>query len=106
MQPCDDDDVEDSNVAAKLKEKGMTLQYRREARAFKRLFNSPDGKIVMDAIKRDINWDGSGSNYLQDDPIIRVEEWIGQRAVVTSIIEKISHGAMFTREETENTPTN
>jgi hypothetical protein len=91
------DDDQDDNLTKELKRKA-----RVECRAFARLFNSPDGKMAIESLKRDIGWDQAGPiDQAKEEPI---HHWLGQRSVIWGILHKTSMGERLLHEnETEPT---
>ena len=80
----------------------MNRQDRIECRAFARLFNTADGKLLLASIQRDIGWDTAGprqeiqettnGNTKSTVPAYNRDEWIGQRSVIVGILTKINLG--------------
>lgn len=84
-----EDDEENSDV-----QKLLQREARIEARKFARVFSTPDGMAVLDSIKRDFGWDAPHPPLDKDGEISgkRVRAWIGSRAVIATVIHKISMG--------------
>jgi len=71
-------------------QKNLKRQARIECRAFARLFKTPDGKLLLETLKRDIGWDQAGPvDQEKEHPI---HHWLGQRSVIWGIQHKISMG--------------
>jgi hypothetical protein len=79
----DEDDDSDTKKALKK-------QMRVECRAFARVLQTKDGKLLLESIKRDIGWDQSGPvNQDSEHPI---HHWLGQRSVVWGMMHKAGLG--------------
>lgn len=83
------DDEEQSDV-----QKALHRQARIEARLFARVFRTAEGKIVLDALKRDFGWDAATPVPDKQGEIsaARLRAWTGSRAVIATIQHKISLG--------------
>lgn len=93
MNPDDLTDADsDSDVLRTLKK-----QARVECRVYARIFATPDGKLLLATLKRDIGWDEAGPiNQDTEHPIHR---WLGQRSVIAGIHQKISMGQKLIDEK-------
>lgn len=68
----------------------LQRQSRIEARQFARLFSTPDGKAVIDSLKKTFAWDEAGPiGATLEHPIFF---WTGQRSVIKAILDTISLG--------------
>ena len=89
----------------------LTQQDRIECRLFNRLLKSKDGKLFMESLKRDLNWDGAGpgseshevtqNNRKTITPAQNRDEWIGQRQVIAGIMLKAQMGERLIDTENE-----
>ena len=75
-------------------QKGLQRATRIKARAFQRLFNTADGKQVLAALKEEFGWDAAAPPTNKEGEIStkKMREWIGCRAVIATILHKISLG--------------
>ena len=79
----------------------LTQQSQIEARSFRRLFETQDGKTVLAALKRDFGWDAASPAVGKDGeiPISRLRAWTGSRAVIATILLKSSQGEKLTNND-------
>lgn len=72
----------------------MARQARIEARQFHRLFQTEDGKSVMEVLMRDFGWNSSAPPANKDGeiPIGRLRAWTGSRSVIATILHKCAQG--------------
>lgn len=91
----DDDDSDDVT-------RNLQRAARIEARQFCRVFRSADGRAVLEALKRDFGWDAAAPVPNQDGeiPVSRLRAWTGSRAVIGTILHKLSLGESLSDEPT------
>lgn len=93
-------DEEDESPAANLQR-----QARIEARQFARVFRSPDGKAVLASLKRDFGWEAAHPPLGPDNEVSdkAMRAWIGNRAVIATIIDRARIGEQISEDTTPAT---
>ncbi len=79
----------------------MAKQARIEARATHRVLETQDGKIMMEALKRDFGWNAAAPPSGKDGEIsvARLRAWTGSRGVIATLLHKAEQGSKLTQNE-------
>ena len=80
---------------------------RIEARQFARVFKSPDGKAVLEALKRDFGWDAATPIPDKEGNVSasRLRAWTGARGVIATILHKVTLGKKLSDDPTQRNDT-
>lgn len=76
-------------------QKNLARASRIEARQFHRLFETQDGKAVLEALKRDFGWDAAAPPLGKDEKhpsAAAIRAWTGARSVIATILHKSALG--------------